>query len=125
VLVRIQLGAPSFGSLAQSGEHWLVTPEARGSKPLRVAKLTVYSSVRFRARVWGARGHWFESSYTDQIKDYAQVVQLVGDSGLRSRTVWVRIPPWVPNKCKCSSVGRASGCQPEGRGIVTPHLLQM
>ena len=26
----------------------------------------------------------------------AQVVQLVGDSGLRSRTVWVRIPPWAP-----------------------------
>ena len=24
-------------------------------------------------------------------------MQLVGDSGFRSRTVWVRIPPWVPN----------------------------
>ena len=27
----------------------------------------------------------------------AQVAQLVGGSGLRSRTVWVRIPPWAPS----------------------------
>ena len=51
---------------------------------------------------------------------YACVVQLVGDTGLRSRTVWVRIPPQAPVSCQPSHLGRASASHADLGGF-DPH----